>query len=163
MFRRVHQILAIAISLALGLAALAFAAGPLKGKTYAGKTLSYGTGPEGRFEFVEGKAFPVMLAVSPSGKSVTASFPGVREGGTRRALFYCNVGVAMKSQVTKPAKISSGGSFTATIRDKLSEEPGVPLKQVITGTFNGHTVTGTVRTEEGPGCSGSTSFSAKAD
>ena len=162
MFVRLRLVLTIAVCLALGLAALALAAGPLKGKTYAGETLSYGTGPEGRFEFVEGKAFPVTLTVSPSGKSVTASFPGVREGSTRRALFYCNVGVAMKTQVTKPAKISRGGSFTATIRDKLSEEPGVPLKQVIMGTFNGHTVAGTVRTEQGPGCSGSTSFRAKA-
>ena len=78
----------------------------------------------------------MTLTVSASGKSVTASFPGVREGSKpRRALFYCNVGVAMKSQVTKPAKISKTGSFTATIRDKLAEEPGVPLKQVMSGTF----------------------------
>ncbi len=162
MFLRSRLVLTIAVFLALGLVAVAFASGPLKGKTYTGKTLSYGTNSEGRFEFVEGKAFPVTLTVSPSGKFVTASFPGVSEGSTRRALFYCNVGVAMKSQATKPAKISNGGRFTATIYDTLSAEPGVPLKQVITGTFNGRTVGGTVRTEEGPGCSGSTSFSAKA-
>lgn len=162
MFLRLRLVLTIAIFLALGLAVVALAAGPLKGKTYSGKTPSFGTGHEGRFEFPRGEGFPVILKVSSSGKSLTASFPGVSEGGTRRALFYCNVGVAMKSQVTKPAKISSGGSFTATIRDKLAAEPGFPLKQVITGTFNGHNVTGTVRTEEGPGCSGSTSFSAKA-
>jgi hypothetical protein len=160
--RRLRRILAIAIPLAVGLAVAAFAAGPIKGKTYTGKTLSYGTGPEGQFEFVEGKAFPLTLKVSASGKSVTASFPGVLEGSSRRALFYCNVGVAMKSQVTKPAKISKGGSFTATIRDKLAEEPGVPLKQVISGTFSGGKVSGTVRTETSPGCSGSTTFSAKA-
>ena len=162
MTRRLRRILTIAVSLVLSLAVVAFAAGPEAGKTYTGKTLTYGTNSEGRFEFVEGKAFPVTLTVSASGKSVTASFPGVREGSTRRALLYCSVGVAMKSQVTKPAKISKGGSFTATIHDKLSEEPGVPLKQVISGTFDGSKVSGTVRTEESAGCSGSTTFSAKA-
>ena len=72
MFLRLRLVLTIAIFLALGLAVVALAAGPLKGKTYSGKTPGYGTGHEGRFEFTRGEGFPVILKVSSSGKSLTA-------------------------------------------------------------------------------------------
>jgi hypothetical protein len=158
MRRQIGGALAVAVVLSLTLSMAALAAGPLKGKTYSGRTPASGVGPEGSFSF--GVRLPVVLKVSASGKSVTASFPGIPEAGTHRAVMYCNIGVALLRQVTTPATISKGGSFQATILDKLSTEPGVPLKQIVTGRFNGHTVKGTVRTTTSAGCSGSTTYTA---
>jgi hypothetical protein len=156
--RPIRSTLAVTLVLTLTISVVALAAGPLKGKTYSGRTPASGVGSEGSFSF--GVRLPVVLKVSANGKSVTASFPGISEAGTHRAVIYCNVGVALVHQVTKPATISKTGSFQATILDKLSEEPSVPLKQLVTGRFNGHTVKGTVRTATSAGCSGSTTYTA---
>jgi hypothetical protein len=159
MRRPIRRTVAATLMLTLSISVVALAAGPLKGKTYTGRTPASGVGSEGSFSF--GAPLPVVLKVSANGKSVTASFPGISEAGTHRAVFYCNVGVALIRQVTKPATISKKtGSFQATILDKLSEEPSVPLQQIVTGKFNGHTVKGTVHTVTSPGCSGSTTYTA---
>jgi hypothetical protein len=157
--RPIRRTLALTLALSLTISMVALAAGPLKGKTYSGRTPASGVGSEGSFSF--GVRLSVVLKVSANGKSVTASFPGIPEAGTHRAVMYCNVGVALVRQVTSPATISKKtGSFQATILDKLSEEPSVPLKQIVTGKFDGHTVKGTVRTATSAGCSGSTTYTA---
>ncbi len=157
MRRLTRRTVAVTFVLTLAMSVVALA-GPLKGKTYSGKTPASGVGSEGSYAF--GARLPVVLKVSANGKSVTASFPGIPEAGTHRAVIYCNVGLALIRQITKPASISKTGSFQATILDKLSEEPSVPLKQIVTGKFNGHTVKGTVHTVTSAGCSGSTTYTA---
>jgi hypothetical protein len=98
---------------------------------------------------------PITLKVSSDGQTVRVGFP------SPYPLFYCPVGIQLRAQITSPAPISSNGGFTATVVDKLNPEPAVPVKQIVTGRFSGHTVTGTIRTKAG-NCGGTATFAAKA-
>lgn len=142
--------LTFALTLALAAAALA---GPLKGKTYTGKTPTMGTESE-HHDKIAIVAHSISLKVSSNGKKVSVHL------NFGRPLFYCSTQEQVTVAETSPATISSSGSFKATIAERFSKSVGpAPISQVITGHFNGTTVTGTIRTEAAE-CSGSTNFTA---
>ncbi|MGD0455281.1 MAG: hypothetical protein ABSB69_16970 [Solirubrobacteraceae bacterium] len=146
MSRQLRRFLALAIALTTGAllaaAAVALAAGPVKGAKYTGAT-------------VHGKQ-PISLKVSGSGKSVTVSVVF--------APLYCEGGGTGERQITKPAAISSSGAFKGSIAYEFTPEHKVTGKLFFNGKFSGHTVKGTARSEFllAKQCDGSTSFSAKA-
>jgi hypothetical protein len=75
---------------------------------------------------------------------------------------YCINNEFLKVQSTKPAKISSSGSFTAVITGKFIVQGGAPaVTQTITGQFSGRTVSGTIDTSAG-GCGGVSHYSASS-
>ncbi len=146
--------LPITLLLALVLAAGALAAGPLHGKTY--KTTTPSTGYNERNQKAGITPVPMTLKVSGNGKTVTVHF------GSTTPLLYCGTKKLLEVQSTQPAKISHSGSFTAKVAERFS--PGVgepPILQVVTGSFSGHSVHGTIRTEAPP-CGGYANYSAKA-
>jgi hypothetical protein len=150
-----HRTLSITLLLTLAISVGAFAAGPLKGKAYEGRTASSGVDNEGQRQRLNVTG-PITLGVSASGKSVTVRLP------SSSAILYCTTGQRLHSQSTKPAAISRSGSFRATIGERFSASSGPPaVVEVVTGQFSGNTVKGTIHTEAGE-CSGSTTFSAKA-
>ncbi len=149
------RILTITIALTLAVSAAALA-GPLKGKTYKGSTVSSGTSEHGRkFLFLGNTA--IDLAVASNGKTVKVSFP------SSYVILYCRTQSHLYSQKTKPAKISGSGSFKAEVGVRLEKgnagEPSV--KEIVSGRFSGTKVSGTIKTED-PECGGTTSFTAKA-
>ncbi|MGO9321618.1 MAG: hypothetical protein ACLQBY_12570 [Solirubrobacteraceae bacterium] len=146
MSRQLCRFLALALTLATGAllaaAAVALAAGPVKGAKYTGAT-------------VHGKQ-PISLKVSGSGKSVTVSVVF--------APLYCEGGGTGERQVTKAAAISSSGAFKGSIAYEFTPEHKITAKLFFSGKFSGHSVKGTARSEFllAKQCDGSTSFSAKA-
>ncbi len=142
MSRQIRLALAIACLGVLLSAAAALAAGPVKGAKYTGAT-------------VRDKQ-PITLKVSASGKSVTL--------GVAFAPMYCEGGGPGSTQITKPATISSNGSFQGTISYEFAPLHEITAKLLIKGKFSGHTVSGSARSEfpRAPQCNGSTTFSAKA-
>lgn len=145
--------LPITLLLALVFAAGALAAGPLHGKTY--KTTTPSSGYNQRNQKAGISPVPMTLKVSNNGKTVTVHF------GSATPLLYCGTAKLLQVQATSPAKISGNGSFTAKVGERF--KPGVgepPIVQVVTGTFSGNRVHGTIKTEAPP-CGGSTSYSAK--
>ena len=96
----------------------------------------------------------ISLKVSSNGKKVSVHI------SFGHPLFYCSTQEQVHVEETSPAKISSNGSFKATIAERFSKSVGpAPITQVVSGHFNGNKVSGTIRTEAAE-CSGSTSFSA---
>jgi hypothetical protein len=145
--------LALTFALTLVMAAAALA-GPLNGKTYKGATGS--TGTEAEHHKVRVASHSISLKVTSNGKKVSVHI------SFGRPLFYCSTQEQVHVAETTPAKISSNGSFKATIGERFTQSVGpAPITQVISGRFSGKTVTGTIRTEAAE-CSGSTSFSAHA-
>jgi len=148
-----------ALVLVLVLASSALGAAALAGKTYSANSPSWGIKTTRGVRY----ALPVGLMtfkVSSSGKTVTVHF------ASNRALIYCGTKETVHSQVTSPAKISSSGSFKATVYEKFKVGKGpaastASITQLIDGRFSGHTVRGTIHTEAPP-CSGYTNFSATA-
>lgn len=139
--------------LTLVVAAGALAAGPLHGKTY--KTTTPNTGNNSRNQRAGIPSVPLVLKVSGNGKTVTVSFP------SNTPILYCTTKKELAVQSTKPAKIARNGSFVAKVGQRFSAGPGEPaVLQVVSGTFSGHTVHGTIRTEAPP-CGGTASFTAK--
>jgi hypothetical protein len=140
--RALPRLLAPALVLASSLAAVALAAGPVKGASYSGA-------------LVHGKQ-QITLKVSKDGKSVTVrvAFPPL----------YCEGGGAGTKQLTKPAPISKSGSFSATIVYEFTPTHSRPSRLVIKGKFSGRKVSGSARSEflKASSCDGSTSFSAKS-
>jgi hypothetical protein len=142
-----------AIVLALICVAGAFAAGPLKGKTYQGAAPSMGVNREGHRVRTHASG-NIVLRVAGNGRSVTVRF------SSSAPVLYCVSQERIHVQSTKPASISRGGKFTATIDERFAAGPGAPsIVQVVTGQFSGATVKGTIRTQAPP-CSGLSSFSA---
>lgn len=149
------RILTITIALALAMTATAALAGPLKGKTYKGFAPSSGTSVLHRKHFFFGNT-AISLAVASNGKTVKVSFP------SSTAIIYCRTQAHVFTQKTKAAKISGNGSFKAEVGVWYEKPAGPPsVKQVVSGTFSGNKVSGTIKTEAAE-CGGSTSFSAKA-
>lgn len=120
-------------------AAAALAAKPLAGKVFTGDTAR--------------DQLPVKLTVSGNGKTVKMSLPD--------APLYCQGGGGPVKQSTKPAAISSKGSFAGTI-DYIFEGK-VAYKVSFSGYFATRTVaTGKVRSEyEAKSCDGTTAFTAE--
>lgn len=146
--------LPISLLLALVFATGALAAGPLNGKTY--KTTTPSTGYNQRNQKAGINQVPMTLKVSGNGKTVTVHF------GSNEPLLYCGTKDLLEVQTTSPAKISHNGSFTAKVGERFKPGVGAPaIVQVVTGTFSGHSVHGTIKTEAPP-CGGSTNYSAKA-
>lgn len=146
----------ITLSLMLLLAGTALAAGALHGKTYKGSAASTGVSALGHRKPFAGNT-AIALSVASNGKTVKVSFP------SNYVILYCNTTEHLHSQSTKPAKISSSGSFTAKVGERFrAPTPGEPaVTQVVTGHFSGGTVRGTIHTEAAE-CGGVTSFTAKA-
>ncbi|MGA2453395.1 MAG: hypothetical protein ABSG93_07720 [Solirubrobacteraceae bacterium] len=142
MSSQLRRALALSLAIAAGLlatAALALAAGAIKGAVYVGT--------------LKGEIF--TLKVSKSGKTVEIddAFPPS----------YCQGGSAGVRQISNPAPISKSGSF----RDTISYE-FVPTKKktstlVITGKFSGRSVSGSAHSDYllASSCSGTSSFKAK--
>jgi len=140
----------------LGVSTAALAAGPLKGKTYEGGVPSTGVKSEGHHQVKLYAAGNIVLRVAGNGKSVTVRF------SSSAAILYCRTQQRLYSQSTKPASISSSGTFRAAITQKFSAGTGSPASvQVVSGRFSGRSVSGTIRTEAGE-CGGTATFSARA-
>jgi hypothetical protein len=143
MSRQLRRALAVVVTMtALLAAAVAQAAGPVKGAKYTGTTAR--------------DSQPISFKVSTSGKSVTVSIAF--------APMYCQGGGAGTVQVTKPAAISHSGSFKSTIAYEFAPEHKITSKLYVSGKFSGNKVKGTARSEFllAKQCDGSTSFSASA-
>ncbi|MGO9489202.1 MAG: hypothetical protein ACLQBB_09285 [Solirubrobacteraceae bacterium] len=135
--------LRLAVCLALILvatsAAAALAAHPLSGRVYAGLT--------------NHEKLTVTLTVSKNGRTVKVNVPYLP--------LYCQGGGGPVMQVSKPATVSSGGSFKGSITYVFEG------KDAYRGSFKGSFVTknlvkGTLRSEyKGGECDGSTTFTAK--
>jgi hypothetical protein len=144
------------ITLALALSATASAiARPLNGRAYEGSTPSSGVN-------VEGHRVPthaggnIVLRVSSSGRYVTVRF------SSSIPLLYCRSQQRLRVQSTRPARISSNGSFKATVAERFLAGSGPPaIVQVITGHFSGGSVHGAIRTQQ-PECGGIAGYSATA-
>jgi hypothetical protein len=155
MTNRAHRTFAITLALTLVGAAGALAAGPLNGKTYEGGAPSSGINSEGHRLRTHARG-NIVLRVAGSGRSVTVRF------SSSSPILFCNTQQRLYSQSTKSASISGGGAFKARISQNFAPGPGLPaIVQVVTGTFSGHTVRGTIHTQAAE-CSGVTSFSATA-
>ena len=155
MTNRASGALAVAIALSAAGSASALAA-PLKGETYQGGVPTTGVTQEGHHRVVLRAGGKILLHVSGSGKSVSVRF------SSSSPLLYCRTAQALQVQTTKPTKLSSSGSFRATISQRFKAGPGSPsIVQVISGHISGHTVHGTIQTIAEP-CSGSASFTATA-
>ncbi len=154
MRNRANRTLAVALALTLTVTAAALASGPLKGKTYEGAVASKGTSE--RHHLIPLHAGGnIVLKVAGNGRSVTVRFT------SSYAVLYCNTTKALKVQTTKPARISSSGSFKASINERFEPGPGLPpIVQVVSGHFSGKSVSGTINTQATP-CGGVTSFSAR--
>jgi hypothetical protein len=145
---------AIALALAAGPATSALG-GALNGRTYETNVPSSGVNNEGhRVRTHSGGR--LVLRVSSNGRSVTVHFT------SSSPFFYCNVQQRLRVQSTRPAPLSSNGSFKATIEQRFLPGPGpAAIVQVITGHFSGRAVHGAIRTKQ-PECGGIAGFSANA-
>jgi hypothetical protein len=154
MQKKTRRTLVIAVAVALVGTASALA-GPLNGATYVGSLPTSGTAD---YKHLHLKTHPdggeIILTVSHNGRTVTAKF------SNDHPFMFCRSEQLLKEQSTKPAKISSSGSFNATIGQKYLVQPGEPaITQEITGRFSGRRVSGTITTLAGE-CGGVSSFSA---
>jgi hypothetical protein len=156
MSNRVSRILITTLALALAASATALASA-IKGKTYEGHVPTKGVKTElHHAEIGLHAGGNIVLKVAGNGRTVKVSF------SSSSPVLYCNTGKTLQVQTTKPAKLSSSGSFSATVNERFSSGPGAPaIQQVVSGHFSGSTVHGTIRTNAPP-CSGVTGFSARA-
>jgi hypothetical protein len=153
MTNRPYRTFAITLALTLAGSAVALAAGPLTGKTYEGGAPSSGVNSEGHRVRTHATG-SIILRVAGSGRSVTVRL------SSSSPVLYCITQQQLHSQSTKPASISRGGTFRATISERFAVGPGPPaIVQVVTGQFSGRTVRGRIHTQAGE-CGGVTSFSA---
>jgi hypothetical protein len=155
MTHRGHRALAVTLALTLAGSASALAAGPLKGKTYEGGAPSSGVDSEHHRQrtFATGN---IVLRVAARGTSVTVRF------ASSWPVIYCRPQQSLHRQSTKPASISSSGTFKAAVAERFAAGPGPPsIVQVVTGRFSGRTVRGTIQTHAAD-CGGVASFYATA-
>ncbi|MCW3031464.1 MAG: hypothetical protein JWM66_1597 [Solirubrobacterales bacterium] len=144
-----------AIVLTLACASAAFAAGPLKGRTYQGSVPSMGVDREGHRVRTHATG-SIALRVASDGRSVTIRF------SSAAAVLYCVSQERIHVQTTKSATIAKSGKFSARIDERFAAGPGAPsIVQVVTGQFTGGAVRGQIHTQAPP-CSGTSSFSASA-
>jgi hypothetical protein len=156
MRNRTRRTLVIALALSVVATAAAYAAGPLKGKTYVGGVPSEGVANYHHHHMRLSSGGNVVLRVARNGGSVTVSL------SSSTPLFYCRTSELVRVQTTKPATISRSGSFKATIDQRFVAGPGEPaIVQTVTGHFSGHSVSGNIYTNAGE-CGGSTGYSARA-
>lgn len=139
MSQRLRLIVALTVLILAATTAVGLAAKPEKGKTYTGDTAH--------------EQLSVTVKVSSNGKTATVNIPD--------APLYCQGGGGPVQQVTKPAKISSGGSFSGTIGYQF--EGKIAYKVTFKGKFATKTVvSGSVRSEyKSASCNGSTAFTAE--
>jgi len=142
MTRQLRRAVMFVPVIVIATSAVALAAGPVKGGTYKGVT-------------VHARA-AISLKVSGSGRAVTVSVPAPPA--------YCQGGNGPTRQITKPATISSSGSFKGSISYEFALLGKTVINLFYSGRFSGRSVTGTARTEYllAKQCNGTTSFSAKA-
>lgn len=153
---RANRALAVTFGLMVVGTTAAFAAGPLKGKTYEGSAPSAGIRTEHHRIVNLHAGGNIVLRVASNGKSVTVRF------SSSSPVLYCNTTKKLQVQTTKSARISSSGSFTASIDERFASGPGPPaIVQVVSGRFSGGSVSGSIQTNAAE-CSGRASFSAKA-
>jgi hypothetical protein len=146
--------LAIAAALSLAASATAYA-GAVGGKTYTGSVPTTGIRKESGHRVALNAGGSIQLKVARNGRTVTVHF------SSAYPVLYCFGTKTLKVQTTKPARISSSGSFTASIAERFQPGPGLPgIVQVVTGRFSGGSASGTIKTQAAQ-CSGSTSFSAR--
>ncbi len=155
MTHRGYRALAVTLALTLAGSAGAFAAGPLKGRTYEGGAPSSGVNSEHHRQPTHATG-NIVLRVSARGTSVTVRF------SSSSPILYCRTQQQLHKQSTKPVSISSGGTFKAAVAERFAAGPGPPsIVQVVTGQFSGRTVRGTIQTHAAE-CGGVASFSAIA-
>jgi len=155
MSQRLKVTFAVTASLTLAVSAVALA-GPLKGRTYTGAAPTSGVNNQRHVTIPLHAGGNIILRVSRSGSTVTVSF------SSARAVLYCNTTQTLQVQKTTAARISSSGSFTATIDQRYSPGPGLPaIVQVVSGRFSGASVSGTIKTVQAE-CGGVAHFSAHA-
>jgi hypothetical protein len=153
--RGAYLSVASALALALAGSAGALAATQLRGKTYEGSVPSSGIAEGHRLStHATGR---ILLRVSAGGRSVTVRF------SSSVPLLYCHSQERLHVQSTKPAAISRNGTFTARVDQRFRAGPGPSaIVQVVKGRFSGHTAKGTIQTQAGEYCGGTSSFSATA-
>lgn len=155
--RKTTRTLTILLALALVGASSAYARA-LGGKTYLGGIPATGYKTEGHHS---GKTHcfgncEISLRVARNGKSVLVRFT------SPWPVLYCYPEKYLQVQAGRSARVSSSGSFTAHVEERFNPGPGLPpIVQVISGRFNGRTVTGKIETRAAP-CSGWTTFYATA-
>jgi hypothetical protein len=155
MGKKTHRALAITLTLTLALSAGALAAGPLNGKTYEGSSPSSGVSSEGHRVHTHASG-NIVLRVAANGRSVSVHF------SSTAPVLYCVTQQQLHRQSSKPASISSSGTFKAAIGERFAVGPGPPaIVQVVSGRFSGHSVKGTIHTRAGE-CGGVSTFSANA-
>ncbi|MGA2321487.1 MAG: hypothetical protein ABSG95_12215 [Solirubrobacteraceae bacterium] len=155
MTNRAHRTFAIALALTLAGSAEALAAGPLNGKTYEGGAPSSGVNSEGHRQRTHATG-NIIIRVAANGRSVSVRF------SSSSPVLYCSTQQHLHVQSTKPASISRGGTFRATIDERFAAGPGAPaIVQVVTGQFSGRSVRGTIHTQAAE-CGGVASFAATA-
>jgi hypothetical protein len=142
MTKQLRRVLVFAPVIVMATAAVALAAGPVRGGTYRGTTA------HGRDA--------ISLKVSGNGRSVKVSVPtppGYSSGCGGPAV-----------QKTSPASISGAGTFNGTINYEFALFRKTVVRVFFSGRFSGRSVKGTIRSQYvySRPCSGSTSFSAKA-
>jgi hypothetical protein len=146
----------VSAALTLALTATALAAGPLKGRTYEGGVPTSGISSEGHHRLTLHAGGTISLRVSGNGSTVTVHF------SSASPVLYCNTQKKLQVQKPKPARISSSGSFKASIEERFTAGPGAPsIVQVVSGRFSGGSVSGTIDTNAGE-CGGVSTFSARA-
>jgi hypothetical protein len=138
--------------LTLVFAAGALAAGADRGKTYSASTPSWGYNHRGhKIDLAAGR---MSLSVAGNGKSVTVRFSG------EHPILYCVTKETTHVTALGKGKLLSNGSFKVTVGQRFKPGPGEPsILQVVTGTFSGRVVHGTIHTEAAA-CSGYTNFTA---
>lgn len=137
-------------------AAVAQAAGPVKGRTYEGYAPRQGVSSEGHHPLELYAGGKILLKVSGSGKTVTVHFTSTAP------VLYCQTSKRLAVQTSNVGRISSSGSFSATVGERFAAGPGQDsIVQLVSGRFSGSVVSGTIETRAG-GCSGSSHFSARA-
>jgi hypothetical protein len=153
MTNRVVRTVIPALVLGLAVVTSAFAAGPIKSRTYQGGAPSIGVNREGHRIRTHASG-NIVLRVASNGRSVTVRF------SSANPVLYCVTQERIHAQSTKPASISKSGNFTATVDERFAAGPGGPsIVQVVTGRFTGGTVRGQIKTQAPP-CGGVSSFSA---
>ena len=142
---------ALALALTAASAASAVAAGALNGKTYEGAAPSIGTSQGHRVH--THASGDIILRVAGNGRSVSVRFSGA-------PVLYCTTQQQLHVQTTKPASISRGGAFRASVAERFAAGPGPPaIVQVVAGQFTGGSVHGSIDTQAAE-CGGVASFSA---
>lgn len=150
--------LALTLACAVALAVVSSAlGGAIGGKKYVGGIPETGYKSEGHHVGrTDAHGGLVSLRVARNGRSVlvrfTSSWP----------VLYCYPEKLIQVQSGRAARISSSGSFTASVEERFSPGPGLPaIVEVVTGHFKGRVVTGKIETRAPP-CSGWTTYYATA-